>query len=404
MPPERLEQTSASTTDQLVDDLHRALLDDARTSSVQLADAGAALRDEARRHDPLLAGPAVEAVVARVRARVEGLGLLEPLLADPTVDEVMLNGGGEVWVERHGRLVCTEVVVDEPTALALIERIVAPLGLHVDRSSPLVDARLPDGSRVNAVVRPLAVDGPCLTIRRFGARTVALGEVTTPGTAAFLAWAVSARANLLVCGGAGAGKTTLLNALAAEIGDRDRVVTIEDAAELRLPGRHVVRLEARPPSAEGAGEVRIRELVRNALRMRPDRIVVGEVRAGEALDMLQAMNTGHEGSLSTCHANSPADALRRLETLVLMGDVALPLAAVREQVRSALDLVVQIARRPDGSRRVVAVAEVGAVGEGGDPLGIGLLTDQEGRLCRLPQRSVRAVDAPPVDPRWLEAG
>ena len=172
------------------------------------------------------------------------------------------------------------------------------------------------------------------------------------------AWAVRARANVVVCGGAGAGKTTLLNALAAEIPDDDRVVTIEDAAELRLPGRHVVRLEARPMSAEGAGEVRVRDLVRNALRMRPDRIVVGEVRAGEALDMLQAMNTGHEGSLSTCHANSPADALRRLETLVLMGDVALPLAAVREQVRSALDLVVQIARRPDGGRRVVAVAEV----------------------------------------------
>jgi pilus assembly protein CpaF len=403
MPPDQRRVASASSTEQLVDDLHRALLEDARSSSSGVADAHDVLRAEARRHDPLLAGSVVESVVAKVQARVEGLGPLEPLLVDPTVDEVMLNGGGAVWVERRGHLQCTEVEVDEPTALALIERIVAPLGLHIDRASPLVDARLPDGSRVNAVVRPLAVDGPCLTIRRFGARAVALGEVATPGTAALLAWAVRARANVVVCGGAGAGKTTLLNALAAEIGDRDRVVTIEDAAELRLPGRHIVRLEARPASSEGAGEVRVRDLVRNALRMRPDRIVVGEVRAGEALDMLQAMNTGHEGSLSTCHANSPADALRRLETLVLMGDVALPLAAVREQVRSALDLVVQIARRPDGGRRVVAIAEVAADGDGADPLVTRALTDSDGRLCGLPRRPIRAADAPPVDPRWLEA-
>jgi pilus assembly protein CpaF len=280
---------------------------------------------------------------------------------------------------------------------------VAPLGLHVDRASPLVDARLADGSRVNAVVRPLAVDGPCLTIRRFGARRVTLSEVATPGVAALLAWAVRARANVVVCGGAGAGKTTLLNALAAEIPDHERVVTIEDAAELRLPGRHVVRLEARPASAEGAGEVRVRDLVRNALRMRPDRIVVGEVRAGEALDMLQAMNTGHEGSLSTCHANSPADGLRRLETLVLMGDVALPLAAVREQVRSALDLVVQIARRPDGGRRVVAVAEIDPdepSGPGG-PVGTRPLTAPDGHLVALPRRPVRGTGRP-ASPDWLE--
>ncbi|HEY6531037.1 MAG TPA: CpaF family protein [Acidimicrobiales bacterium] len=404
MLPEPLVSGGSSVpAEQLVDDLHRALLEDTRSSSQGIADPHGALLAEARRHDPLLTGALVEAVVARVQARVEGLGPLEPLLADPTVDEVMLNGGGEVWVERHGRLECTGVVVDEPTALALIERIVAPLGLHIDRASPLVDARLPDGSRVNAVVRPLAIDGPCLTIRRFGARAVALDEVATPGTSALLAWAVRARANVVVCGGAGAGKTTLLNALAAEIGDRDRVVTIEDAAELRLPGRHVVRLEARPASAEGAGEVRVRDLVRNALRMRPDRIVVGEVRSGEALDMLQAMNTGHEGSLSTCHANSPADALRRLETLVLMGDVALPLAAVREQVRSALDLVVQIARRPDGSRSVVAVAEVAPDGDGAHPLAVRALTDPDGRLRQLPQRAVRSAATPPADSAWLEA-
>ena len=227
----------------------------------------------------------------------------------------------------------------------------------------MVDARLPDGSRVHAVVRPLAVDGPCLTIRRFGARAVRLDEVASSGVAALLAWAVRARSNIVVCGGAGAGKTTLLNALAAAIPADERVITIEDAAELRLPGEHVVRLEARPASAEGLGEVRIRDLLRSSLRMRPDRIVVGEVRSGEALDMLQAMNTGHEGSLSTCHANGPAEALHRLETMVLMGDVDLPHGVVREQIASAVDLVVHIARSPSG-RRVTEVAEVGRVEQG----------------------------------------
>jgi pilus assembly protein CpaF len=397
-----LKTPASAAAEGLVDALHRGLLDGVGEPGPP-GDQRARLRSLARDRDPLLPGAMVDAVVERVRARVDGLGPLEPLLADPTVDEVMLNGGGEVWVERHGRLECTPLQVDERTALALIERIVAPLGLHVDRSSPLVDARLPDGSRVNAVVRPLAVDGPCLTIRRFGARRIGLAEVAPPGTAALLAWAVGARANVVVCGGAGAGKTTLLNALAAEIPDVDRVVTIEDAAELRLPGRHVVRLEARPASAEGNGEVRIRDLVRNALRMRPDRIVVGEVRAGEALDMLQAMNTGHEGSLSTCHANSPGDALRRLETLVLMGDVALPLAAVREQVRSAIDLVVQISRRPDGGRRVTAVAEVSPYGEAGDPLLTTALTDADGRLAALPLRPARSSAASRPNRAWIEA-
>ena len=382
--------------------LHRDLLDapvDAR--SVAPIEQRARLRSMARRHDPLLGGERIDAVIDQVRARVDGLGPLEPLLADPSVDEVMLNGGGEVWVERGGRLECTGVVVDEAVAGSLIERIVAPLGLHVDRATPMVDARLPDGSRVNAVVRPLAVDGPCLTIRRFGARLVDLDDVADPGVAQLLRWAVRSRMNVVVSGGAGAGKTTLLNAISAEIADRERVVTIEDAAELRLPGRHVIRLEARPPSAEGLGEVRVRDLLRNALRMRPDRIVVGEVRAGEALDMLQAMNTGHEGSLSTCHANSPADALRRLETLVLMGDVALPSAAVREQLRSAIDLIVQIARLSDGHRRVVAVAEVDTSEALGDALSVRSLTDGDGRLCGLPQRPGRAASAPACDPGWL---
>ncbi len=398
--PDRL--PAGSDASSLLGRLHRDLLDAPVDGlSVAPVEQRARLRALARRHDPLLGGEGVDAVVDQIRARVDGLGPLEPLLADPAVDEVMLNGGGEVWVERGGRLECTGVVVDESVAGSLIERIVAPLGLHVDRATPMVDARLPDGSRVNAVVRPLAVDGPCLTIRRFGARLVGLDDVADPGVVHLLRWAVRGRMNVVVSGGAGAGKTTLLNAISSEIAERERVVTIEDAAELRLPGRHVVRLEARPPSAEGVGEVRVRDLLRNALRMRPDRIVVGEVRAGEALDMLQAMNTGHEGSLSTCHANSPADALRRLETLVLMGDVALPSAAVREQLRSAIDLIVQIARLPDGRRRVVAVAEVETSEGVGDALTVRSLTDGDGRLCRFPVRAGRAASTPSCDPAWL---
>jgi pilus assembly protein CpaF len=347
----------------------------------------------AREEAPLLAERDVAEVVDRVAARVGGLGPLEPLLADPSVTEVMVNGPDRVWIERGGRLERVAVPIDAATITHLIERVVGPLGLRVDRSSPLVDARLPDGSRVNAVVPPLAVDGPCLTIRRFGARTISLASACPPGVAPLLAWAVRARLNILVSGGTGAGKTTLLNALAAEIPAGERVVTVEDAAELRLPGEHVVRLEARPANADGAGAVAVRDLVRNALRMRPDRIVVGEVRGAEALDMLQAMNTGHEGSLSTCHANSPADALRRLETMVLGGSVALPLAAVREQVDAALDLVVQVARRPDGSRGVVEVAELTA----DDPARVRRLAGPAG-LVSLPRRPARALDAPALDP------
>ena len=312
-----------------------------------------------RREAPLLGAADAGELLDRVLADVHGLGPLEPLLADPLVTDVLVNGPGPVWVERHGRLERLDLELDGPTILRLIERVVAPLGLRVDRSSPLVDARLPDGSRVNAVVPPLAVDGPCLTIRRFGARAVPLESFAgAPDVAALLVAAVEERRNIVVSGGTGAGKTTLLNALAASIPRSQRIVTIEDAAELRLPHDHLVRLEARPANAEGAGAVTIRQLVRNALRMRPDRIVVGEVRGGEALDMVQAMNTGHDGSLSTCHANSPHDALRRLETMILMADVALPLAAVRDQLVAALDLVVQVARRADGRRAVVEVAEV----------------------------------------------
>ena len=360
-----------------------------------------------REEAPLLGCERRARLVAQVLADVGGLGPLEPLLADPDVTEVMVNGPGPVWVERGGMLERTTIECDTPTIEHLIEKVVSPLGLRIDRSSPLVDARLPDGSRVNAIVPPLSIDGPCLTVRRFGARPIPLDRFCPPTVDALLRWAVTSRCNVLVSGGTGSGKTTLLNALAAAIPSGERVVTVEDAAELRLPGEHVVRLEARPANAEGVGRVRVRDLVRNALRMRPDRIVVGEVRGPEALDMLQAMNTGHEGSLSTCHANSPADALRRLETMVLMGEVALPLAAVREQVQASLDLVVHVARRPGGARAVVAVAEV--VDGGPDAIAAGasvhtqLLADAAG-VRALPQRPTRSADAHPPDPAWLAGG
>ncbi|HEX2191715.1 MAG TPA: CpaF family protein [Acidimicrobiales bacterium] len=360
---------------------------------------------------PLLGARERARVVEEVMAEVRGLGPLEPLLADPGITEVMVNGPGPVWVEREGRVERTLLRLDGPTIEHLIEKVVGPLGLRVDRASPLVDARLPDGSRVNAVVPPLAVDGPCLTIRRFGARHLPLSAFAPPAVVELLAWAVEARLNVVVSGGTGAGKTTLLNALGGCIPGGERVVTVEDAAELRLPGEHVVRLEARPANAEGAGGVRVRDLVRNALRMRPDRILVGEVRGAEALDMLQAMNTGHEGSLSTCHANSPDDALRRLETMVLMGDVELPLDAVRSQLHSALDLVVQVARAAGGTRQVVEVAEVVDGAAGPDPGAqrahgavrrrTRTLVGPSG-LVALPSRPPRAPGVREPDPAWLQ--
>ena len=386
---------SVSMVDHLVRQVHRHLLDD----GYRTAESVGSLVLE---HQPLLDDDSVAELVQRVQSRVGGLDVLDHFLSDVTVDEVMVNGAGDVWVERHGRLECTGVIVDQSTTYALLERIVAPLGLRIDRTSPCVDARLPDGSRVNGVVPPLAVDGPLLTIRRFGARRVELAQVCSPGVARLLEWAIESRSNIVVSGGAGAGKTTLLNAIAGFIPPDERVITIEDAAELRLPGRHVLRLESRTANAEGAGELPIRELVRNALRMRPDRIVVGEVRSGEAIDMLQAMNTGHDGSLSTCHANSPADAVRRLETLVLMGDVALPLSAIREQLRAAVDLIVQIARQPDGSRRVIAVAELCRRSETGDAVVVTPLTDASGRLVSLPERPRRSTVAGPPSSDWID--
>ncbi|CAN5733888.1 type 4b pilus Flp biogenesis ATPase TadA [soil metagenome] len=399
MPPEVGSPTPA--VESLEERLHRSMV-----AAGACAPDGAVLRRQvevrARTEAPLLSGRALDAVVDAVTARVHGLGPLEVLLGDPTISEIMVNGPGRPWIERHGRLQRLDIELDTATIERLIERVVGPLGLRIDRSSPLVDARLPDGSRVNAVVPPLAVDGPCLTIRRFGTRRLTLAETCPPGVAELLAWAVRSRANVMVSGGTGAGKTTLLNALGAEIPSGERVITVEDAAELRLPGEHVVRLESRPANAEGVGEVPLRQLVRNALRMRPDRIIVGEVRGPEALDMLQAMNTGHEGSLSTCHANSPTDALRRLETMVLTGSVALPLAAVRDQLDAALDLVVQVARRADGGRGVVEVAEVVVAEDQRDGCGLRTrrLTGPSG-LTALPTRTPRRLEDGPADPSWL---
>jgi pilus assembly protein CpaF len=293
-----------------------------------------------------------------------GLGPLEELLADTTVEEVMVNGHDRIYVERTGRIERTDVSFPSEQSLRdAIERILTPLGRRVDELSPMVDARLEDGSRVHVVIPPLAVDGPSMSIRRFSAvrpgprELVDLGTIT-PELHDELAAAVGARRSILVSGGTGSGKTTLLNALSAFIDQDERVITIEDAAELRLRQPHVVRLESRPANVEGRGRITIRDLLRGALRMRPDRIVIGEVRGGEALDLLMALNTGHEGALSTVHANSPEDALRRIETLALMAGVGLPHEAIREQLGRGLDLVIHLTRLSDGSRRVVEVAEV----------------------------------------------
>jgi pilus assembly protein CpaF len=293
-----------------------------------------------------------------------GLGPLEELLADPAVEEVMVNGHEQIYVERAGRIERADVRFESEQALRdTIERILTPLGRRVDELSPMADARLEDGSRVHVVIPPLAVDGPSMSIRRFSAVRPGPRELVDLATITEelhdqLAAAVEARRSILVSGGTGSGKTTLLNALSAFIDPGERVITIEDAAELRLRQPHVVRLESRPANVEGRGRVTIRELLRGALRMRPDRIVIGEVRGGEALDLLTALNTGHEGALSTVHANSPEDALRRIETLALMAGVGLPHDAIREQLGRGLDLVIHLARLSDGSRRVVEVAEV----------------------------------------------
>src|SRR5215470_5141766 len=303
-------------------------------------------------------------LVVEIEHETFGLGPIEPLMQDPTVSDILVNGAREIYVERHGKLERTRVTFrDDTHLLQVIDRIVSAVGRRVDESSPMVDARLRDGSRVNAIIPPLALDGPVLSIRRFAKDPLRMSDLIefgtlTPALAEILRAIVQARLNILVSGGTGAGKTTMLNVLSNAIPTTERIVTIEDSAELQLQQDHVVRLETRPPNIEGQGAVTQRELVRNALRMRPDRIVVGEVRGAEVLDMLKAMNTGHDGSLSTVHANSTRDALSRLETMVLMSGLSLPVRAMRDYVASALDLVIHVSRLSDGTRKVVRVTEI----------------------------------------------
>ncbi|HYT52456.1 MAG TPA: CpaF family protein [Gaiellaceae bacterium] len=325
-----------------------------------------------------------------------GYGPLEPFLQDPTVTEVMVNGYDQLYVERGGTIDETDAsFLDDAHLLRIIDRIVSQVGRRIDESSPMVDARLPDGSRVNAIIPPLSLRGPSLTIRKFTRDALSLRDLVGLGSitelsADFLAECVRGKLNILISGGTGTGKTTLLNAVSGFIPERERIVTVEDAAELRLLQRHVVSLESRPPNVEGQGEVRIRDLVRNALRMRPDRIIVGEVRGAEALDMLQAMNTGHDGSLTTIHANSARDALHRLEMLVLMAGVELPMKAIREQIAGGFDLLIHIARLVDGSRRITQVTEI--AGMEGD-----VVTLQDLFVARAPE--VRpAYGVPLLDP------
>ena len=347
-------------------------------------------------------GALVEAVVSEIA----GLGPLDALLQDGDVTEIMVNGPAHIYVERRGRLSKTSLAFEDEAHLRrIIERIVTPLGRRIDESSPLVDARLPDGSRVNVIIPPLAVHGPALTIRKFAPVPYVTEDLVrfgtlTPPMAAFLKACVAARLNILVSGGTGSGKTTTLNALSSFIPADERIVTIEDAAELQLQQEHVVALESRPANLEGKGEITIRHLVRNALRMRPDRIVIGEVRGGEALDLLQAMNTGHDGSLSTVHANGPRDVLSRLETMALMAGTELPMRAAREQLAAAVQLIVHQARLRDGSRRITHITEV--QGMAGDVIALQDVFRWEGRGVDGEGRVLGEIKPTGLRPRVME--
>ena len=373
--------------------IHRRLIDDhladGRSEPLQ--------RDQVtefvRSSYPLLTQDDREDLADHVLALANGLGPLHELMEDELITEIMVNGPGNVLIEKDCRIAATDIVLNLPEVEHIIERVVAPLGLNIDRRQPFGDARLADGSRVNIVVPPLALDGPYITFRRFRAKKLPLEEFATPGTASLLRWLVRTKANIVISGGTGTGKTTLLNALAAAIPPGERIVTIEDAAELQLESDHVVRLETRPANADGVGAVDARALVRNSLRMRPDRIIIGEARGSEVLDMLQAMNTGHEGSLSTCHANSAADAMRRLEMMALLHGNGLSLEAIRSQLAASVDVIVHLARTSEG-RRVAAVAEVSKTSEAK----VQLLADGAG-LFKLPRRKA----SEPADEKWLEA-
>ena len=351
--------------------VHMAVIGDLGTQLFNVSMDPIALRDrvivDIRRHlsdEQGISRDDRERLASAIADDALGHGPLERLLADDSISEIMVNGPYDIWIERHGRLFDTNVRFDDESHMRrIINKIVAEVGRRVDESSPMVDARLPDGSRVNIIIPPLSLSGPLITIRKFAKTRMWMEDLVKNGTFSaesvdFLERCILAELNILLSGGTGAGETTLLNALSAAIPDTHRIVTIEDAAELQLNQRHVLRLEARPKNIEGEGEVPIRELVRNSLRMRPDRIIVGEVRGAEALDMLQAMNTGHDGSLGTVHANAPRDALARIETMVLMTGYDLPIRAIRGQVAAALDMIVHLERMEDGSRRVTAITEV----------------------------------------------
>jgi len=337
----------------------------------QLADSlDPLVRQIAEERKLVLSQSDIDAVLRRILDDLVGFGPLEPLLADPTVADILVNGANQVYVERGGRLELTNIVFnDDAHVLNVITRIVSRVGRRVDESTPLVDARLPDGSRFNAIIPPLALDGPMISIRKFSDKAMGLeqlieGAAMSPAMATLLGIAIRARLNILICGGTGTGKTTLLNALSRMIPDGERVLTIEDAAELKLQQPHVGRLETRPPNLEGKGEITIRDLFRNALRMRPDRIIVGEIRGGEAYDMMQAMNSGHDGSLGTMHASGPREAITRLENILLMSAGNMPARAIRAQIAGSLDLIVQVTRMHDGKRRITSITEiVGMEGE-----------------------------------------
>jgi pilus assembly protein CpaF len=373
-PPVAVRPAQSATREAFLREVLSRLLEEASRASSSLLD-DAAAKDVRRRVEGIVervittngfsvTGAERQRLIEELIGEIGGLGPLEPLLKDPTITEVMVNGPRQIYIERRGKIEkVNRTFLNDEHVLRIIDRIVTPLGRRIDQSSPRVDARLPDGSRVNAIIPPLSLVGPVITIRKFSATPFTVDDLVRFGTATpemfdFIRACVEARLNIFVSGGTGSGKTTTLNVLSSFIPEEERIVTIEDAAELQLNQQHVVTLEARPANLEGTGEITIRDLLRNALHMRPDRIIVGECRSGEALDMIQAMTVGQEGSLSTGHANSPPDMLRRLETMVLMAGVDLPLRSIREQIASAVDLIVHTARLKDGSRKVVNITEV----------------------------------------------
>jgi pilus assembly protein CpaF len=351
--------------------IHRRLIDSLDLANIDLVERDVLKREITRAVEGLIAEEGVplsqkekESLIIDIHHETFGLGPLETLLADPDISDILVNRYNQVYIEKFGKLHKTDIMFrDDNHLLQIIDRIVSKVGRRVDESSPYVDARLPDGSRVNAIIHPLTLDGPVLSIRRFGLDPLKMNDILTFGTLTkdmgmILEGCVRTRQNILISGGTGTGKTTMLNILSEYISDAERIISIEDSAELQLKQEHVVRLETRPPNIEGRGEVTQRDLLRNALRMRPDRIIVGEVRGGEALDMLQAMNTGHDGSISTIHSNSTRDALARLETMVLMAGMDLPERAIKEQMASAVNVVIQLSRLSDGSRKIVSISEI----------------------------------------------